>query len=228
MRDPSPAGPQPRDRPRITVELAVSGPVNDRMALTQTRATTRPAVPCIAVPTTAGTGAEVTANAVLPSPAHRPQGEPAQPADDPAGRAGRSAAHGVLPAAGHRGQRPGRAHPVPGAVRLGPGQPADRRPGGRGAAPRGRGPARRLRRRHATWRRGGHGPVPCWAGCRWPTPSSARCTAWPASSAASPDVPHGIACAALLAPVIEANVRALRSGQPASPPLTATPKPPGC
>ena len=33
------------------------------------------------------------------------------------------------------------------------------------------------------------------------------------------DVPHGMACAALLAPVIEANVRALRSGPPGSPAL---------
>jgi alcohol dehydrogenase class IV len=33
------------------------------------------------------------------------------------------------------------------------------------------------------------------------------------------DVPHGMACAALLAPVIEANVRALRSGQPDHPAL---------
>ena len=33
------------------------------------------------------------------------------------------------------------------------------------------------------------------------------------------DVPHGMACAALLAPVIEANVRTLRSAAPGSPTL---------
>src|SRR5205807_5846095 len=33
------------------------------------------------------------------------------------------------------------------------------------------------------------------------------------------DVPHGVACAALLAPVVEANVRTLRSAAPGSPTL---------
>ena len=33
------------------------------------------------------------------------------------------------------------------------------------------------------------------------------------------DVPHGVACAALLAPVMEANVQALRSAQPEHPAL---------
>ena len=43
------------------------------------------------------------------------------------------------------------------------------------------------------------------------------------------DVPHGVACAALLAPVIEANVRgaAVRASR-VTRPWTGTPKPPGC
>ena len=66
---------------------------------------TKPAVPLVAVPTTAGTGAEVTANAVLASPSHRVKASlrsvlmiPRVALVDPL-----LTAH--LPAAGHRGQR---------------------------------------------------------------------------------------------------------------------------
>jgi alcohol dehydrogenase class IV len=47
------------------------GPLDYLEVVGSGRAITRPAVPCVAVPTTAGTGAEVTANAVLAVPSHR-------------------------------------------------------------------------------------------------------------------------------------------------------------
>ena len=43
------------------------------------------------------------------------------------------------------------------------------------------------------------------------------------------DVPHGMACAALLAPVIDANVRSAAVRRPPAPPSwTGTPRWPGC
>ena len=113
-----------------------------------------------------------------------PQGQPAQRADDPAGRTGRSAADPLVPAGGDRGQRPGRAHPVPGAVRLGPGHAGDRRAGPRRAPPGGRGPARRLRRRARPASARRHGAVqPARRDGAGATRSWAPSTAWPASSA---------------------------------------------
>lgn len=48
------------------------GPVLDYLeVIGQGHKLTRPPLPCLAIPTTAGTGAEVTRNAVLASPAHR-------------------------------------------------------------------------------------------------------------------------------------------------------------
>ena len=150
------------------------------------RPITRPSVPCVAVPTTAGTGAEVTANAVLASPEHGLKASLRSPLMLPRVALVDPLLTVSLPAGGHRGQRAGRAHPVPGAVRLAPGHPAHRRAGPRGAAPRGGGPARRLRRRRRPRRRGRTWPcAACSAGWRWPTRSSARCTASPASSAGS-------------------------------------------
>jgi len=56
----------------IAAMLANDGELLDYLEIIgQGRALTKPSVPFIAIPTTAGTGAEVTRNAVLASPAHR-------------------------------------------------------------------------------------------------------------------------------------------------------------
>ena len=96
----------------------------------------RPAVPYVAVPTTAGTGAEATANAVLGCAGARPQGEHPQPAHAGGRRARRSAADAAVPARRDGEQRAGRADAVSGALRLAEGQPGHRRRRGRRAAAR--------------------------------------------------------------------------------------------
>jgi alcohol dehydrogenase class IV len=56
----------------IAALLGNDGPVLDYLEVVgRGRPLTRAGAPCIAIPTTAGTGAEVTRNAVLASPAHR-------------------------------------------------------------------------------------------------------------------------------------------------------------
>jgi alcohol dehydrogenase class IV len=56
----------------IAAMLANPGEVLDYLEVVgRGRALTQPSVPCIAIPTTAGTGTEVTRNAVLASPEHR-------------------------------------------------------------------------------------------------------------------------------------------------------------
>ena len=56
----------------VAMLLANDGdPLDYLEAVGSGRTITRPSVPCVAVPTTAGTGAEVTANAVLAVPEHR-------------------------------------------------------------------------------------------------------------------------------------------------------------
>jgi alcohol dehydrogenase class IV len=181
------------------------------------RQITEPAAPCVAVPTTAGTGAEVTANAVLAVPAHRVKVSlrstlmiPRVALVDPlltfscpppvTASAGLDALTQCL-------------EPFV-SVR---------------ASPLTDGLAREGLRRAGTGLRAAYAD----GGDLEARTDMAVCSLLGGMALANAklgavhglagviggtaDVPHGMACAALLAPVIEANVRALRSGRPAGP-----------
>ena len=180
---------------------------------------TRPAVPCVAVPTTAGTGAEVTANAVLAVPEHRLKASLRSPL--------------MIP-------RVALVDPVltmscPPAVTAASGLDAltqclepfvSVR-----ATPVTDGLAREGLRRAAAGLRAAHAD----GGDLAARTDMATCALLGGMALANAklgavhglagviggtaEVPHGIACAALLAPVIDANVRSLQSGAPGSPVL---------
>ncbi|HEV2932815.1 MAG TPA: iron-containing alcohol dehydrogenase [Streptosporangiaceae bacterium] len=183
------------------------------------RPITKPAVPCVAVPTTAGTGAEVTANAVLAVPAHQVKASLRSPL--------------MIP-------RVALVDPLltvscPPAVTASSGLDAltqclepfvSVR-----ANPLTDGLAREGLRRAGTGLRAAYAD----GGDLQARADMATCSLLGGMALANAklgavhglagviggtaDVPHGLACAALLAPVIEANVRALRSGRPADPEL---------
>ena len=175
---------------------------------------TQPAVPCVAVPTTAGTGAEVTANAVLAVPEHRLKASLRSPL--------------MIP-------RVALVDPVltvscPPAVTAASGLDAltqclepfvSVR-----ATPLTDGLAREGLRRAATGLRAAHADGSDLA-ARTDMATCALLGGMALANAklgavhglagvigGTADVPHGMACAALLAPVIDANVRSLRSGSP--------------
>jgi alcohol dehydrogenase class IV len=179
----------------------------------------RPAVPCVAVPTTAGTGAEVTANAVLAVPEHRLKASLRSPL--------------MIP-------RVALVDPVltvscPPAVTAASGLDAltqclepfvSVR-----ATPLTDGLAREGLRRAATGLRAAHAD----GGDLAARTDMATCALLGGMALANAklgavhglagviggteDVPHGMACAALLVPVIDANVRTLQSVAPGSPVL---------
>jgi alcohol dehydrogenase class IV len=180
---------------------------------------TRPAVPCVAVPTTAGTGAEVTANAVLAVPEHRLKASLRSPL--------------MIPRVAL--VDPVLTVPCPPAVTAASGLDAltqclepfvSVR-----ATPLTDGLAREGLRRAATGLRAAHadgGDLPArtdmatcalLGGMALANAKLGAVHGLAGVIGGTADVPHGMACAALLAPVIEANVRALRSGAPGSPVL---------
>ena len=204
----------------VAMRLANGGdPLDYLEAVGSGQKVTRPAVPFVAAPTTAGTGAEVTANAVLAVPGHRLKASLRSPL--------------MIP-------RVALVDPVlavscPSAVTAASGLDAltqclepfvSVR-----ATPLTDGLAREGLRRAATGLRAAHAD----GGDLAARTDMATCALLGGMALANAklgavhglagvvggtaDVPHGMACAALLAPVIDANVRALRSGAPGSPVL---------
>jgi alcohol dehydrogenase class IV len=183
------------------------------------RAIARPSVPCIAVPTTAGPGAEVTANAVLASPAHRVKASlrsrtmiPRAALVDPLLTV--SCPPPVTAASGMDALTQclepfvsPMANPLSDAVA---------REGIRRAAGG-------LRRAYADGgdlaARADMSVASVAGGMALANAKLGAVHGLAGVIGGTVAVPHGVACAALLAPVIEANVAALRAGPPGHPAL---------
>ena len=184
------------------------------------RQITKPAAPCVAVPTTAGTGAEVTANAVLAVPAHQVKASlrsalmiPRVALVDPLLTA--SCPPPVTASAGLDALTQCLEPFV--SVRASPLTDGVAREGLRRA---GMG----LRAAYADGRdlgaRSDMAMCSLLGGMALANAKLGAVHGLAGVIGGTADVPHGMACAALLVPVIEANVRALRSGRPAGPGLT--------
>src|SRR5215472_253942 len=183
------------------------------------QAIARPSVPCIAVPTTAGTGAEVTANAVLASPAHRVKASlrsrtmiPRAALVDPMLTV--SCPPAVTAASGMDALTQclepfvsPMASPLTDAVA---------REGIRRAAGA-------LRRAYAEGgdlaARSDMAVASLAGGMALANAKLGAVHGLAGVIGGTVDVPHGVACAALLAPVMEANVAALRAAPPGRPAL---------
>ena len=183
------------------------------------RKITRPSVPCVAVPTTAGTGAEVTANAVLASPAHglkaslrSPLMIPRVALVDPELTV--SCPPRVTAASGLDALTQCLEPFV--SVRANPLTDGLAREGLRRAAAG-------LRAAYADGSdlgaRADMAMCSLLGGIALANAKLGAVHGLAGVIGGTADVPHGMACAALLAPVVEANVRVLRSGRPGGPDL---------
>jgi alcohol dehydrogenase class IV len=183
------------------------------------RKITQPAVPCVAVPTTAGTGAEVTANAVLAAPAHQlkaslrsPLMIPRVALVDP--QLTVSCPPPVTAASGMDALTQCLEPYV--SVRASPLTDGLAREGLRRAAAG-------LRAAFADGSdlqaRSDMAVCSLLGGMALANAKLGAVHGLAGVIGGTADVPHGVACAALLIPVIEANVRALRSGPPGLPVL---------
>ncbi len=178
------------------------------------REITQPAVPCVAVPTTAGTGAEVTANAVLAAPAHHLKASLRSPL--------------MIPRVALVDPQLTVSCPAPVTAASGldaltqclePFVSIQANPLTDGLAREGLGRAAAgLRAAYADGddlaARADMAVCALLGGIALANAKLGAIHGLAGVIGGTADVPHGMACAALLAPVIEANVQALRSRQP--------------
>jgi len=177
---------------------------------------TRPSVPCVAVPTTAGTGAEVTANAVLAVPSHgvkaslrSPLMIPRVALVDPLLTA--SCPPSVTAASGLDALTQCLEPFV--SVRASPLTDGLAREGLRRA---GAGLRAAYADGSATWARADMAMCSLLGGIALANAKLGAVHGLAGVVGGTADVPHGMACAALLAPVVEANVRVLRASPPSA------------
>ena len=185
---------------------------------------TRPSLPFVAIPTTAGTGSEVTRNAVLASPEHRVKASLRSPLMlaraaivDPDLLLGLPPP--VVAASGLDALRPAR-----GAVRLRPGEPHGGRPLPRGPRP--------LRALAAPAFEGDSSEAvrvdlalaSLFGGLALANAGLGAVHGFAAPVGGMFDAPHGAACAALLPAVLRVNLEALSRRRPESPALGALPR----
>jgi len=183
------------------------------------RKITQPAVPCVAVPTTAGTGAEVTANAVLAAPSHRVKASLRSPL--------------MIPRVAMVDPQLTVSCPAPVTAASGMDaltQCLEPYVSVR-ASPLTDGLAREGLRRAAAGLRAAFADgsdlqartdmavCSLLGGMALANAKLGAVHGLAGVIGGTADVPHGVACAVLLTPVIEANVRALRSGPPGQPVL---------
>lgn len=195
------------------------GPLDYLEVVGSGRKIAKPSVPCIALPTTAGTGAEVTANAVLASPEHGTKASLRSPFMLPRVALVDPLLTVTCPppvtAASGLDALTQCLEPFV-SVRANPLTDALAREGLRRAAAG-------LRRAFADGAdigaRTDMALCSLLGGIALANAKLGAVHGLAGVIGGTADVPHGMACAALLAPVIEANVRLLRSGRPDHPAL---------